>query len=250
MIEDYADRHHAFEGCFNFRDVGGYATRDGYRVKWGKYFRAGRQDRMTELDLNKARGMDIGTQIDLRGSEEIKDQGLGPLPDMGAAYHNISVIPAGGRDHLTQLVGDTGISGKRYLGYLSFGPESWQRLFGILAEPLDSAVVIHCTAGKDRTGVLTAFFLTVLGVDRDTIEADYLLTNRDVPRQLDFVERTTGYPEGVGREDMLIHAGVPETAMCDFLDGVEADWGGVLEYLRSTGITEAQMEAVRQRFLD
>ena len=97
---------------------------------------------------------------------------------------------------------------------------------------------------------MTAFFLTVLGVDRDTIEADYLLTNRDVPRQLDFVERTTGYPEGVGREDMLTHAGVPETAMRDFLDGVEADWGGVLEYLRSTGITEAQMEAVRQRFLD
>ena len=61
MIEDYADRHHAFEGCFNFRDVGGYATRDGYRVKWGKYFRAGRQDRMTELDLDKVRGMDIGT---------------------------------------------------------------------------------------------------------------------------------------------------------------------------------------------
>ena len=123
-------------------------------------------------------------------------------------------------------------------------------MFGILSERLDSAVVIHCTAGKDRTGVSTALFLTVLGVNRDIIEADYLLTNLDVPRQADFVERTTGYPDGMDREDMLIHAGVPETAMRDFLDGVEAEWGGILEYLSSAGITEAQMEAVRQRFLD
>ena len=250
MIEDYADRHHAFEGCFNFRDVGGYKTRDGRRVKWGRYFRAGRQDRMTEPDLEKVKSLNIGTQIDLRGDEEIEDQGLGPLTDMGATYHNISLIPAGGRDQLSRLVGDTGISGKRYLGYLSFGTESWQRMFSILSEPLDSAIVIHCTAGKDRTGVSTAFFLSVLGVDRDTIEADYLLTNRDVPRQADFVEGTTGYPDGMCREEMMMHAGVPETAMCDFLDGVETEWGGVLEFLQFAGITDTQMEAMRRRFLD
>ena len=75
MIEDYADRHHAFEGCFNFRDVGGYVGRDGRRVKWGKYFRAGRQDRMTAADLEQLETMSIGTQIDLRGNEEIADQG-------------------------------------------------------------------------------------------------------------------------------------------------------------------------------
>ena len=57
MIADYADRHHAFEGCFNFRDVGGYKTRDGRRVKWGRYFRAGRQDRMTEPDLEKVKSL-------------------------------------------------------------------------------------------------------------------------------------------------------------------------------------------------
>ena len=250
MIEDYADRHYAFEGCFNFRDVGGYTTKDGQSVKWGKYFRAGRQDRMTKADLGKVSELNIGTQIDLRGSEEIEDQGLGPLSDMGAAYHNISVIPAGGRDQLSRLVGDTGISGKRYLGYLSFGTESWRRLFSILSEPLDSAVVIHCTAGKDRTGVSTAFLLSVLGVERDIIEADYLLTNLDVARQADFIESTTGYPSGMSREEMVLHAGVPQTAMRDFLDGIEVKWGSVLEFLRSAGITDAQMESVRARFLD
>lgn len=250
MIKDYTDRHYAFEGCFNFRDVGGYATKDGYRVKWGRYFRAGRQDRMTKADIDKARDLNIGAQIDLRGNEEIEDQGLGPLPGLGAKYHNISVIPVGGRDQLSRLVGDTGISGKRYLGYLSFGSETWKRFFSILSEPVDSAVVIHCTAGKDRTGVSTAFFLSLLGVDRKTIENDYLLTNLDVSRQADFVERTVGYPEGMSREDMVMHAGVPETAMREFLDGLEEKWGGVTEYLRSAGITVTQIDAIRQRFLE
>ncbi len=247
---DFSDRHYPFEGCFNFRDVGGYPTVDGRTVRWGKYFRGGRQDRMTDADLRRLKRLDIGTQIDLRGPDEISDQGQGPLPPLGASYHNIPIIPQGGRDQLSQLVGDTGISGKRYLGYLSFGPEAWLRLFEVLAESSDRALVIHCTAGKDRTGVSTAFFLAVLGVDRTIIESDYLLTNRDVPRQADFIERTIGYPAGMDRNAMLHAAGVPETAMRDFLDGLDQEWGGAVEFLRSAGVTEDQMQAVRDRFLD
>ena len=53
MIEDYSQRHHPFEGCFNFRDIGGYQTADGRTVRWGRYYRAGRQDRMSQADLDK-----------------------------------------------------------------------------------------------------------------------------------------------------------------------------------------------------
>ena len=118
MINDYSDRHHPFEGCFNFRDIGGYPAADGRTVRWGRYFRTGRHDRMTEQDLDQVRELGIATQIDLRRPDEAREQGRGPLETMGAAYHNIAVIPEGGTDQLTRLVGDTGISGKRYLGYL------------------------------------------------------------------------------------------------------------------------------------
>jgi protein-tyrosine phosphatase len=249
MINDYTDRHHRFDGCFNFRDIGGYPTRDGREVAWGKYFRAGRQDRMTDEDLDGVRKFGIRTQIDLRKPEEIVDQGRGPLPDMGARYHNIPVIPDGGSDQLSRLVGDTGISGKRYLGYLEFGPEAWIRMFDLFAQADSHPIVIHCTAGKDRTGVSTAFLLTVLGVDRALIEADYKLTNRDVERQADFIERTVGYPEGMDREMMMHAAGVPEEAMSDFLDGLNNRWGGTLEYLRSIGIKQETFDAVRKSFL-
>ena len=158
--------------------------------------------------------------------------------------------PDGGTDMLAQLVGDTGISGKRYLGYLEFGGGTWLKMFDIFAEAEDLPVVLHCTAGKDRTGVSTAFLLSVLGVDRAIIEADYLLTNVDVNRQVDFVEQHVGLPEGMTREEMAHHAGVPETAMRDFLDGLEARWGGAMGYLREIGIGEDTFDAVRRNFLD
>ncbi|MEQ8691161.1 MAG: tyrosine-protein phosphatase [Pseudomonadales bacterium] len=249
MIEDYDDRHHKFEGCFNFRDIGGYATEDGRSVKWGLYFRAGRQDRMSEADLERLNLMSIRTQIDLRKPEEVADQGRGPLESLGAAYHNIAVIPDGGSDELARLVGDTGISGKRYLGYLEFGSETWLKLFDLFADPAALPLLIHCTAGKDRTGVSTAFLLTVLGVPRPIIEADYILTNRDVTRQVDYVESTIGLPTDMDRPTLLHAAGVPEEAMADFLDGLEEKYGGALNYLHEIGITDAQMAQVRENFL-
>jgi len=250
MIEDYLERHYPFEGCFNFRDIGGYLNQDGKRVKKGLYFRAGRQDRMSDKDLSQLSDLKISTQIDLRKPDEVSDQGKGPLEAMGAKYINIAVIPEGGSDQLSRLVGDTGISGKRYLGYLEFGPTSWLRLFGILANEGNLPVVLHCTAGKDRTGVSTAFLLSVLGVSREVIEADYLLTNLDTERQADFIESTVGYPEGYDRERMMAIAGVPETAMRDFLDGVESKWGTVVEYLEKIGVTQEQMETIRTNFLE
>jgi len=250
MINDYSERHFAFEGCFNFRDIGGYPTKEGKKIKKGIYFRTGRQDRMSEKDLAELKNLKISTQIDLRKPEEILDQGKGPLENMGADYINIPIIPDGGSDQLSRLVGDTGISGKRYLGYLEFGPESWLKIFEILANKDSLPVVLHCTAGKDRTGVSTAFLLSVLGVDRDLIEADYKLTNLDTERQADFIENSGGFPEGVDREAMILAAGVPEDAMTVFLDGVESRWGSVLGYLEEIGITKNQMNAIRDNFLE
>ena len=250
MIKDYSERHFAFEGCFNFRDIGGYLTKEGKKIKKGIYFRTGRQDRMSEKDLAELKNLKISTQIDLRKPEEILDQGKGPLENMGADYINIPIIPEGGSDQLSRLVGDTGISGKRYLGYLEFGPESWLKIFEILANKDSLPVVLHCTAGKDRTGVSTAFLLSVLGVDRDLIEADYKLTNLDTERQADFIENSGGFPEGVDREAMILAAGVPEDAMTVFLDGVESRWGSVLGYLEEIGITKNQMNVIRDNFLE
>lgn len=249
MIDDYQDRHHPFEGCFNFRDIGGYPATDGRLVRKGLYFRAGRQDRMTPADLTEARKLNIKTQIDLRRPDEAAEQGGGPLASLGATYYNLPVIPEGGSEELSRLVGDTNISGERYLGYLEFGPETWLAMFRLFEDAEGSPMVLHCTAGKDRTGVSTAFLLSVLGVERAIIEADYLLTNRDVARQVDFVEAHVGLPAGMDRAALMVAAGVPEDAMVVFLDGLNKRWGGPIDYLRSIGVTEESMARIREIFL-
>jgi len=249
MINDYPERHHAFEGCFNFRDIGGYPANDGRAVRSGLYFRAGRQDRMTAEDLVKAQVLGIKTQIDLRRPDEAAEQGRGPLESLGATYYNLAVIPDGGSEQLSRLVGDTNISGERYLGYLEFGPETWLAMFRLFANADCSPMVLHCTAGKDRTGVSTAFLLSVLGVNRSIIEADYLLTNLDVERQVDFIEAHVGLPEGMDRAALMVAAGVPDHAMVVFLDGLDQRWGGPVEYLRSIGVSEESMQSIREIFL-
>lgn len=248
MNNDFARRHYPFAGCFNFREIGGYPTADGRRVRWGSYFRAGRQDRMTRADRQRLAELGIKSQLDLRGTEEIREQGLGPLAETGANYHHIPVIPEGGGAFLSNLVGDGNISGNRYLAYLEFGAETWRRLFGVFADPNRLPVLVHCTAGKDRTGVATAFLLGVLGVEADLIEADYRLTNLDGERQVDFLEA-----EGAlwgDREELLSLVGVPSQAMGDFIRGVNERFGSLPACLHSFGIDEDMQAAVRDNFLE
>jgi hypothetical protein len=92
--------------------------------------------------------------------------------------------------------------------------------------------------------------LSILGVSRDVIEVDYLLTNLDTERQADFIESTVGYPEGYDRESMISVVGVPEDALKDFLDGVESKWGSAVGYLEKIGVTQEQMDTIRNNFLE
>jgi len=250
LIDDFDERHHPFEGCFNFRDIGGYKGINGRTIKWGSYFRAGRQDRMTQIDLDRVAEIGIKTQIDLRRSDEIRDQSRGPLENIGSRYAWHPVIPNDGSEQLNNMVGDTGISGERYLRYLDFETAPWIGIFDVMADTDQHPLLIHCTAGKDRTGVTTALLLSILGVDRDVIEADYALSNRESVRHVKFIERHQGLPEGTSREALLHAAGVPEDAIGIFLEGLERKYGGPLNYLLSIGVDEAQQRAIQEALLD
>ena len=249
MKDDFAARHHAFEGCFNFRDIGGYRGSDDRTVRWGRYFRAGRQDRMTPADLARAGDLSIATQIDLRRPDEIRDQGLGPLQELGARYEGCAVIPEGGSQILDESAG-AGMSGERYLRYLDFDSAPWRRVFEVLANAERHPVLVHCTAGKDRTGVITALTLSLLGVDRAVIEEDFALTNRDVQRHVNFVEQGPGLPAGLSREAMTQSAGVPVEAIGVFLDGLDREHGGPVQYLQSIGVDDDARQAIRVAMLE
>ena len=246
-IDDFEARHHPFEGCFNFRDIGGYRAADGRAIPWGRYFRAGRQDRMTPGDVTRAARLGVRTQIDLRRPDEVRVCGRGPFEALGTRYVGLSVLPDGSYEQLNR---ETGTLGERYLAYFQYSAEPWRRVFEVLADDTRYPVLLHCTAGKDRTGVITALLLSVLGVDRAAIEADFALTNRDVPRHVEFVARGPGFPEGMSREAFTRSAGVREDAICVFLDGLEEQHGGPLQFLRNLGVDDAMQDAIRDNLLE
>ena len=216
-------------------------------MRWGRYFRAGRQDRMTPDDLIRAAKLNIRTQIDLRRPAEVRDCGRGPFAALGSRYVGLSVLPDGSYEQLNR---ETGTLGERYLAYLQFDLAPWRRIFELLADIEHHPVLLHCTAGKDRTGVATALLLSILGVDRATIEADFALTNCDVPRHVSFVERGPGIPDGMTRDTFIQAAGVREDAIQVFLDGLTERHDGPLEFLRSIGVDDTMQHAIREGLLE
>ena len=157
-------RHISFEACFNFRDLGGYPTASGSRVRWGQLYRADGLHRLTPQDRELFAGLGIVTVIDLRTQAEAVTRGR--IEAFDGSYHHFpmfDVLPdlmAFGPDEMTSgsFVAD------RYREMLSEGSARLALTLSVLAEPGALPAVFHCSAGKDRTGIVAAIILRILGV--------------------------------------------------------------------------------------
>ncbi|MFE2110540.1 tyrosine-protein phosphatase [Kitasatospora sp. NPDC059463] len=169
-------RHIEFEGPYNFRDLGGYPAADGRTVRRGLLFRSSSLGRLASAaDLERFRALDIGTVIDLRHPWEIERRGRIPQLD-GVAYHNLSI------EHrpYDQAEIDPGLDPWRYLAdrfaeVAEDGVAEIRAVLELIAQA-ERPVVFHCAAGKDRTGLIAALVLTLLGVGEDDVAADFALT--------------------------------------------------------------------------
>jgi protein-tyrosine phosphatase len=172
----------ALEGASNVRDLGGYRTKDGRRVKFGRIYRAAALSRLTEADAAALRQAGIGRVVDLRGGQErehapsrLGEITIHPLsiePSLGASIRDI----AARREATDQDI--VGLMCRAYTAYAMDWHHRYAAMFALLLEEKAPALLFHCTAGKDRTGFGAALVLAALGVDRATVHADYLATNR------------------------------------------------------------------------
>ncbi|MCR6487849.1 tyrosine-protein phosphatase [Amycolatopsis sp. OK19-0408] len=180
------------EGARNFRDVGGYRTTDGHTVRTGVVFRSGRLSGLTDADLGWLAAANVSLDVDLRNVKERHDE-----PDRtpaGARYQVADVVSLehGLRFHDNAAVtlvkaiaaglltgsGDLGQSiGYPFMVDFVGADYAFGDLLRAIAANGSGATVFHCSAGKDRTGWGTAVLLSLLGVPRATVEADYLLSN-------------------------------------------------------------------------
>lgn len=236
------------EGCLNFRDLGGYPTRDGRRVGWRRLFRSDALHALSEADLARLLGEEIGLSdvIDLRSTPELESEGRGRLEATPVSFHHTPLYdgaPSEGRAAAADMT-----LAERYFGLLDVAQAPIARIVGVLAGA-KGAAVYHCAAGKDRTGVLSALLLGVLGVDDELIVADYALTQQNLDAILDRLNSMDGYR---GMLDALPpdtqHAN-PET-MSELSVLVRGRWGGWVEYVREAGASPGSIEQLRHRLLE
>ncbi len=169
-------------GAFNVRDIGGYQTADGRQVRWGQVFRAGSLSYLTDEGLVQLQAWGIRTICDLRTSHEAETMPT-LLPD-GVTYRHIPLHERGegrGRILATLTFRPHRINDLVLYGYINLMLEKRAHLIGdilrLIADPANRPILLHCTAGKDRTGLTIALLLALLGVPDDTILADFSLSN-------------------------------------------------------------------------
>ena len=152
-----------FDGTVNFRDIGGYENNEGKHVKWNKIYRSDSLSSLTKRDEEKLEEMKVTVDCDLRTSNELS------VNDSHKLYRFLHHIPKV-NSYLGEIYQNVILS--------PASQKAFARVFAsLLTLPEDEALVYHCSAGKDRTGMTTALILKGLGVDEHTIARDYLLTN-------------------------------------------------------------------------
>jgi protein-tyrosine phosphatase len=239
------ERRIALEGSVNFRDVGGYPAQDGRETRWRTLFRADGLHKLTEADLELVQALDLRTVVDLRSAFEL-ETGRFPVERIPVDFHHVAIIEVV-RDKEAFKVAP-GMMGQEYLRMLEEGASQIGRAVSLLAQPDALPAVVHCTAGKDRTGMVTAVVLGLLGVPHDVIVADYA---RSAEAMADLrAQLIARYPEGrdvIENSDELFAA--QPAYMENLLATIEARFGSVAAFAAQAGVGEDEVAALRQALL-
>lgn len=249
-------RHIELDGCYNFRDLGGYAARDGCTVRQGRLFRSDALHHLTGEDVTRIREeLGLRLVIDVRSEHEVRSTPPSPLVEPPVRYHNVPFFSSEGPRMSAADRGRRRSSGRarrhlgdRYFELLAGGGKQVARMLELIAAA-DEPAVFHCAAGKDRTGMLSAVILGLLGVsERDIIE-DYALTSRNIERIVDRLFETPSYQSTLDTlPPETLHAN-PQS-MESLLALVREEWGSMLGYAEWCGVLPATLAQLDAALLD
>lgn len=236
------------QGASNFRDVGGYLTADGRRVRRGHVFRSDHLAGLTDADVARLQALGVGHSLDFRGVAEftatpydiagVRRVALTIEPTVIARMQALvaqGIVPS--TEETVELMRET------YRDFVNHNAGTYGRFLKHLLEH-PTPQVFHCTAGKDRTGFAAALLLSALGVDRRTIEQDYLLTNQ--------LYRRDARLEGKGHPHVMqvLWQVQPEFLHAAF-EVIDAQHGGMQDYLHGAiGLTPQEVAELRRMLLE
>jgi protein-tyrosine phosphatase len=246
-MSDSPARHLNLAGASNFRDLGGYPGKHGRTVRWRQIFRSNHLGHLTEADIEALRPLHLKSAFDFRGTEErvaaicgiekIAVHSLPIEPTVVAALHaRLAAGAALSSADALEVMRDS------YRNYVRYNTPSFRALFAHLLED-HAPLVIHCTAGKDRTGFACALILHALGVSDELIAEDYLLTNR-------FYRRDPSASSDLPDEVRQVLGSVQTSFLAAASEAIRADYGNLEDYFSDgLGLGAQERAGLEARYL-
>jgi protein tyrosine/serine phosphatase len=255
-------RHFDLEGVENFRDFGGYDTACGRGLRRGLLFRSANYARATEADLAALKTLGVSVVVDLRRADERERDPSRRWEGFAAQVieNDIDGVEADWARGLTSFAADPERVRSSVTDFYRRAPRDrrhldlFQRYFQALAQA-DGPVLVHCTAGKDRTGLLCALTHHIAGVGRDDLLADYLLTNdpKRIERRVTVMSGWLGEKFGrpVDPAALRLILAVDARYLDAAFEAMTADHGGLDGYLQQAlGVDADLREKIRTRILN
>ncbi|MBX5453033.1 MAG: tyrosine-protein phosphatase [Acidobacteriia bacterium] len=234
------------EGASNVRDLGGWPTRNGGRVRFGKVFRGAALDRISEADKARLAGLGLRTVCDFRGIKEASraPSRLDSLP--GISIHALPIEPRIGASILdilaTREATGEDVKSLMHRAYRSYVLEwhvHYRRLFELLLDENSGPLLFHCSAGKDRTGFGAALLLSALDVPWEAVMEDYLATNRLWRADHPLLQRI---PAAAAETLLRVHPDLLEAAFAT----IRSEYGSFDRYLRDVlGVDAGRREQLQ-----
>jgi protein-tyrosine phosphatase len=245
-----ADRTLRWEACHNARDLGGLETLDGRRTRWGALVRADLLCRLTEVGRAAVRAHGVRTVVDLRGPAEVASEPnpfCRPVGD-GPLYLNLPVDEERAGE-VAAAVRAARTMAERYCASLDENQTRIVRIASGIASAPAGGLVVHCHAGKDRTGIVVALLLALVGVPDGIIAEDYALSGRNLePLTREWLDRFAR--DEAERAEMARLAVPHPEVMHDTLAHLRARHGGAERYLLAGGASAEELAALRERLVE
>jgi protein tyrosine/serine phosphatase len=240
-----------WEGCLNVRDLGGLPTEDGRRTQLGAVVRSDNIRTLTDEGWRALAAHGVRRIVDLRWPEELAED---QPRDVDIEVVHLSVLgEALDAEYMKEL--DAHLASVddvadhyawSYVDFLERYRERFGRVFAAIADA-DGTVVVHCVAGKDRTGLVSAMLLRLAGVGHDEIGADYALSADNLaPRRQAWFDEARDEQE---RAKLAKLVQTPADAMARVVREIEGRYGDVASYLRAAGVTDEQVDRLRDRLV-
>jgi len=238
-------RHIDLDGAVNFRDLGGYPAADGRHVRWRTLFRADGLSSLSERDRGVIRQLGVATVIDLRTTGEV-ERGRFPVEEVPVAFHNLPLLVEVPEASKFEIV--PGFLATQYQEMAAEAAAQIGAVLTLVANQATHPVIVHCTAGKDRTGVLVAVLLGLLGVPDEIIITDYALSARAMDRLRQ--KLVAQFPEAKATIDAAdaMFSAAPEN-MASLLAALRSEYGTIEAYAESAGAGPDVVKGLREHLL-